>query len=209
MPNSNTSLRLTLLAISTSLLLVVPTSEASPPKKAARYLFVPAGTPIRTVIRQTIGSESAHTGDVISAELVAPIEVAGGLVAAEGSRVEGRVIEATSSGRLSRPAFLEFEFTQLTPKGGRPVRISTTHYVGKGEEHTKNDIGYIAGGAAVGALVGQLIGKNTQGTLEGAAGGLVAGTAAAALTGSKELQIESGRVITVNLERGIRVKVPN
>lgn len=208
MPISLAARRIALLAFSASLFLIVPSSEAATRKKQP-LLFVPAGTPIRTVIRQTIGTETARTGDVISAELVAPVEVAGGVVAPVGSRVEGRVIEATTSGRLSRPAFLEFEFTELTPKGGHPVRIATTHYVGKGDEHTKHDVGYIAGGAAVGALVGQLLGKNTQGTLEGAAGGLVAGTGAAALTGEKDFQVEAGRVITVNLERPIRLPIRN
>ena len=167
---------------------------------------VPAGTPIRTVLKTTVGTATARTGDVIVTELAEPLTVKGRVVAPAGSRVEGRVIAATTSGRLARPATLEFKMTELTPTGGRPVKITTTHYFRKGQSHTKRDAEYIAGGAAVGAILGQVIGKNTESTLEGTAAGAVAGTGLAAATGELDFTVEAGRVVTVKLTKPVQMR---
>lgn len=182
------------------LMIAGTTALAAPP------VSVPAGTPLRTVIRQTIRTDTARRGDAITAELTAPLEVNGRVVAPEGSRVEGHVVSVTASGRLGRPAYLEFGFDQLIPTGGRPVKIVTSHYARTGDSHTKRDVGYIAGGAAVGAILGQVLGKNTQSTLEGAAAGAAAGTGLAAATGELDFEVEAGRVITLQLRKPILLR---
>lgn len=164
-----------------------------------------AGTRIPVILRQTVSTATARAGDHIEGELAQDITANGSVVVPRGSRVAGHVVSVTPSGTLSRPAALNFTMTELTPTGGRPIGIVTSHYSRRGKTHTKHEVEYIAGGAAVGALIGQAAGRDTKSTLEGTAAGALAGTAAAAATGKLDFQVEAGRLVTFTLRNTIRL----
>lgn len=172
----------------------------------AAALVLSAGTRLPVVLGQTISTATARAGDHIAGELAQDITVNGTVVVPKGSKVEGRVVSVTPSGSLSGVAALNFTMTELTPTGGQPIPITTSHYSRKGKTHTKHEAEYIAGGAAVGALLGQALGRNTQSTVEGTAAGAVAGTAAAAATGKLDFQVEAGRLVTFTLRKAIRAQ---
>jgi uncharacterized membrane protein len=109
------------------------------------------------------------------------------------------------SGKLARPAELKFRLTDLETRAGTvPIQTSTYDRVGK--THTKRNIEYIAGGAAVGAIIGQVLGKDTESTLKGAAAGAAVGTGAAAATGDLDFTIEAGRTVAFTLEEPLRIR---
>ena len=113
------------------------------------------------------------------------------MAASSGSRVVGTVEHVVDSGKLARPAELRFRLTEIETRGGMtPVRTSAYDRVGK--THTKRNVGYIAGGAAVGAILGQVLGKDTEGTLTGAAAGAAVGTGVAAATGDLDFTVDAG-----------------
>jgi len=183
-------------------------TAASAALAAENTVVLMPGTRISVVLRQTVATATARAGDHIEGELARDITMNGRTVVPKGSKVEGRVVAVTPSGTLSQPAALDFTLTELTPPGGSPISIVTSHYSRKGETHTKHEAEYIAGGAAVGALIGQIAGRDTKSTLTGTAAGAVAGTAAAAATGRLDFQVEAGRTVGFTLRKATRVPVP-
>ncbi len=171
----------------------------------ASALVLAAGTRIPVVLRQTISTATARPGDHVTGEVAQNITINGAVVVPKGSRVEGRVVSVTPSGRLSGVARLDFTMTELTPAGGQPIAIATSHYARTGKTHTKHEVGLIGGGAALGALVGQAAGRDTKATLEGTTAGAVAGAAAAAATGKLDFQVPAGRLVTFRLRKAARV----
>jgi hypothetical protein len=171
----------------------------------ASALVLAAGTRIPVVLRQTISTATARAGDHVTGEVAENITVNGAVVVPKGSRVEGRVVSATPSGRLSGVAKLDFTMTELTPAGGQPIAIATSHYARTGKTHTKHEAELIGGGAAAGALIGQAAGRDTKSTLLGTAAGAVAGTAASAATGKYDFQVPAGRLVTFRLRKAARV----
>jgi glycine zipper 2TM protein len=176
------------------------------PRDSARLHEVPAGSILRVAFDQTISTATARAGETVPGETLDDLLADDGtVVAPSGSRVTGRIEQATASGRLGGQAELAFRLVELTPEGGRPVPIATSAYQRTGESHTKHDATYIAGGAAVGALLGQLLGKDTKSTVLGTAAGAAAGTGVAAATGQLDFEIQAGRTVAFTLEQPLRL----
>jgi len=179
--------------------------ERRGPESAVRA-EVPAGTILRVSFNETISTATAKVGDTVSGEVLDDILAEDGTVAARsGSRVTGKIEHVVDSGKLARPAELRLRLMELETRSGT-VPISTSAYDRVGKTHTKRNVGYIAGGAAVGAIVGQVLGKDTESTLKGAAAGAAVGTGVAAATGDLDFQIDAGRTVAFTLEEPIRVR---
>jgi hypothetical protein len=151
---------------------------------------IPAGT--RIVVRNdtALSSATARTGRYWTGTLVNDLSVRGRVIARAGSEVRGRVADAESSGRLSKPGILALELTSVN---GIPVQ--TDMYAVDGEGHTKSNVTKIGGAAAVGALLGGIFGGG-KGAAIGAGAGAGAGTAGAAATGKKEAKIPAESTLT-------------
>ena len=151
---------------------------------------IPAGTSIVVRNDMAISSGTARTGREWTGTMVNDLSVNGKVVAPTGSKVRGRISDAESSGRLSKPGVLALELTSVN---GTPV--TTDMYAVDGEGHTKSNVKKIGGGAAVGALLGGIFGGG-KGAAIGAAAGGGAGTAGAAATGKKEATIPAESTLT-------------
>ena len=117
----------------------------------------------------------------------------------------GRIEHVVDSGKLARPAELRFRLVELeTPRGTIPIQTSAYERVG--QTHTKRNVEYIAGGAAVGAIVGQVLGRDSGSTLKGAAAGAAVGTGVAAATGDLDFTIDAGRTVAFTREQPVRVR---
>jgi hypothetical protein len=181
-----------------------PADTAEVSASRAADAEVPAGTILRVAFKQPISTATAKVGDTVSGELLDDLIADDGtIVARSGSKVTGKVEHVVDSGRLARPAELRFRLTDLETRSGTRA-ISTSAYQRTGDTHTKRNVGYIAGGAAVGAIIGQVLGKDTEGTLTGAAAGAAAGAGVAAATGEKDFVIEAGRTVAFTLEEPLR-----
>jgi hypothetical protein len=167
---------------------------------------VPSGTIVRVAFDEPISTATAKVGDTVRGRLLDDLLDEGGRVAAaSGSRVVGKVEHAVDSGKLARPAELRFRLTEIETKSGMtPVQTSAYDRVGK--THTKRNVEYIAGGAAVGAIVGQVLGRDTESTLKGAAAGAAVGTGVAAATGDLDFTVDAGQTVAFTLEEPIRVR---
>ncbi|HTZ88719.1 MAG TPA: hypothetical protein VMA71_00180 [Alloacidobacterium sp.] len=160
----------------------------------AQGQHIPSGTTIVVRNNTALSSGTATTGQHWYGTLVNDLSVRGKVIAPAGSRVKGRIADAESSGRLSKPGVLALELTSVN---GIPV--TTDMFAEDGEGHTKSNVTKIGGGAAVGALLGGIFGGG-KGAAIGAAAGAGAGTAGAAATGKKEAKIDAETTLTFTVQ---------
>jgi hypothetical protein len=181
--------------------------ERGAPLESARAAReIPQGTILRVAFDEPISTATAQVGDTVRGRLLDDVLADDqSVVAPSGSRVVGKIEHVVSSGKLARPAELRFRLTELETRGGS-VPISTSAYDRVGKTHTKRNVEYIAGGAAVGAIVGQILGKDTESTLKGAAAGAAVGTGVAAATGDLDFTIDAGRTVAFTLEQPVRIR---
>jgi hypothetical protein len=183
-----------------------PASSSAKSKPAS--ITVPAGTTLEIRLVDAIDTGTVETGASFEGTLAAPISVHGAEVAAVGSSVTGKVTNAVSSGRLSKPAALSLTLTSLTPKGGREVAITTSTWSAAGESHKKRNAEFIGGGAAAGAVIGAIAGGK-KGAAIGAGIGAGGGTGAAAYTGKKEIRLPAETKLDFKLSEAVSLATTN
>jgi hypothetical protein len=155
---------------------------------------IPAGTQVQVRFIDNLDSQTAKDGDTFRATLEQAIVAGDRILYPKGVDVNGRVVFAHASGKLSDPGELELVLTEIV-MGGRSYPVTTDPFRVKGESHTKSNTTKIGGGAALGAVIGAIAGGG-KGAAIGAGVGAGAGTATAAATGKKEAKIESEAVLT-------------
>ncbi|MGZ4811922.1 MAG: hypothetical protein ACXVZI_04070 [Terriglobales bacterium] len=156
---------------------------------------IPEGTQVTIRMIDNLSSETAREGDTFHASLEQPIlDAEGRTLYPKDADVDGRVLRAHASGRLSDPGELELTLTAITA-GGRSYPVNTQPWLTKGQSHTKSNTSKIGGGAALGAIIGAVAGGG-KGAAIGAGVGAGAGTGVAAASGKKEAKIESEAVLS-------------
>src|SRR4029077_565329 len=145
------------------------------------------------------------TGDRFTASLETNLQAEDVVVAPRGSMVHGRLVQASSAGKMSGSSQLTLELTDIVINGtSYPLLTSTYEIKGKGEG--KKTARKVVGGAGLGAIIGGIAGGGTGaaiGVLAGAAGGT-------ALAGSKkgeQLQIPSESLLEFRIEQPVSLPV--
>jgi len=165
--------------------------------QTTRKVTVPAGTRILIRTVDPIDTNKQKTGYRFSATLETNLQADDQVVAQRGSRVYGRLKEASSAGKMSGSSQLTLELTDIviddTPY---PMVTDTFELKGKGEG--KKTAGKIFGGAGLGALIGGIAGGGT-GAAIGVVSGAVGGTALAASKKGEQLQVPSESLIEFRL----------
>lgn len=180
--------------------------KPAPAEPARAPREIPQGTILRVAFDQAISTATAQVGDTVRGKLLDDVLADdGSVVARSGSRVTGKIEHVVDSGKLARPAELRFRLADLETRSGT-VPIRTSAYDRVGDTHTKRNVEYIAGGAAVGAILGQVLGKDTGSTLKGAAAGAAVGTGVAAATGDLDFTIDAGRTVAFTLEEPVIIR---
>jgi hypothetical protein len=148
------------------------------------------GTEIRVLLVDKLDTAEAKDGQTFSATLAEPVKIGSGKTLERGTRVNGQVIEAVSSGRLKRPASLTLTLTSVdkTPIHTEALQID-------GKSHAGRDTALIGGGAVAGAILGAIAGGG-KGAVIGTAVGAGAGTGTAYATGKQEIVLRSESDLT-------------
>jgi len=185
-------MRLKRSIIPTFLLSVLMATAALIPV-AAQAQTIPAGTQVTVRINESLTSAQTKAGDRFTGVLTEPLVANGQTVFPRNSDVEGQVVRAVDSGRLTRPGELELKLTSVR-SGATSAALQTQSWIIKGGSHTKSNVAKIGGGAAAGAIIGAIAGGG-KGAAIGAGVGAAAGTGVAVATGKKEATVESEAII--------------
>lgn len=180
-------------------------SELAAP--AGREITIPAGTRLSVVLDSSIGSDTSHVEEPVTAHLSRPLTIGGATVLATGTQLSGVVTDAKRSGKVKGLAHVAVRFTTLTPRGDdQRYRIQTAS-VGRTAPATKEkDALEIGAPAAGGAIIGALVGGK-KGALVGTAVGGGAGTAVVLSTSGKEVRLGKGAPLTLRLSSPVTVRV--
>lgn len=165
---------------------------------APKPVVVRRGTEIVVTADQAVSSKTSNSGDHFDASLAEPVVVGDRVVIPKGAHVRGTVLEAKSAGKFKGNAELTVALSSVTVKG-KVYRVKTTEVTESGKGRGKRTAEGAGGGAVVGGLIGALAGRG-KGAAIGAAAGAGAGTAGAAMTGERDITIESESQLSFKLE---------
>jgi hypothetical protein len=172
-----------------------------------RDVTIPAGTPLRVRLEQSLASNTSYAEQPIRAELTRSLVVNGTTVVPVGSDVHGVVTEAKQSARVKGRARLGMRFHTLTsPWSERRYAIRTSTWARQAPGTKKKDAAKIAIPAAGGSVIGAIAGGK-KGAAIGAAAGGGAGTAVVLATRGEEVRLPRGSVLLVRLARPLTVSV--
>ncbi len=175
---------------------------SKPTKPKTITVAIPAGMNVVISLTEDIETGQNNTGDSFSGTLVDPIVIDGRTVFAEGTIVNGTILNAVASGRLKTDAALS-----LTLQSIAETDVQTDVIEDKASSHADRNKKLIGGGALVGGVLGALKGKNVKGALKGAVAGAAVGTGAAALTGKKNLRYDAGTMLQFTLAESAKATV--
>ena len=177
----------------------LPATTTNSAAQSKQKVTVPAGMRILIRVIDSIDTNKQKTGDRFTASLETNLQAEDVVVAPRGSTVHGRLVQASSAGKMTGSSQLTLELTDIVIHGtAYPLLTSTYEIKGKGEG--KKTAGKVVGGAGLGALIGGIAGGGAGagiGALVGAAGG----TAIAASKKGQQLQIPSESLLEFRLEQ--------
>jgi hypothetical protein len=177
---------------------------AEPAKPAApKAVVIPAGTSLNIVLSDSLNSGKNKAGDTFSGNLSEPVAVNGKTILNKGTTVEGTVVAAEGSGRVSGKANMSLALTSVTIKG-KTVSISTKANVAEAESTKGRDAAIIGGGAGVGAAIGAIAGGG-KGAAIGAAVGGAGGTGTVLATKGKEVKYDAESKLEFTLDKDVKI----
>jgi hypothetical protein len=162
-------------------------------------ITVPAGTRVLIRMVNSIDSTKNKQGDRFTATLETNLMAVDKVAAPRGSTVYGRLVNASSAGRMSGSSGLTLELTDIVINGtAYPLLTSTYEIKGKGEG--SKTAKKVVGGAGLGALIGGVAGGG-KGAAIGAGAGAATGTAVSAAKKGQQLNIPSETLLEFRLEQ--------
>jgi hypothetical protein len=177
---------------------------AEPPKPAApKSVTIPAGTELSVVLSSSLDSGKNKAGDTFTGNLSEPVVVNGKTVLQSGAKVEGTVVAAEGSGRVSGKASMSLALTSVIIKG-KTVSISTKTHAEEAQSSKGRDAAIIGGGAGVGAAIGAIAGGG-KGAAIGAAVGGAGGTGTVLATKGKEVKYDAESKLDFTLDQDVKV----
>jgi hypothetical protein len=164
---------------------------------AGQSVVVPNGTMIRVRVNRPLASNKVKPGDAFDG-FVANDVVAGGFVAIpRGAAVQGKVVDAKSSGAVSGRGELSIQLTSVT-LGGKVYLLVSDTWAHSGPDKTGQTVGNAAGLGITGALIGAIAGRGT-GAAIGAGVGAAAGVGLSAASPKGQVVIPPEGMVTFHL----------
>ena len=177
---------------------------ASPAQNQAK-VTVPAGTRILIRTIDPIDSTKQGAGFRFTASLETNLQADDVVVAPGGSKVYGRLAQASSAGRMTGSSQLTLELTDIVISGTAYPLLTSTYEV-KGKGSGGGTAKKAVGGAGLGALIGGIAGGG-KGAGIGVAAGAAGGTALAGATKGEQVQIPSESLIEFRLQQPVSLPV--
>lgn len=184
---------------------------------AAAAQTIPAGTPLKMKLENTLSTFGSKTGDPFSGRVTEAVMLDGKTVIPVGATIQGRVTKIDEPRRIAgKPTIGLFPETLILPNGERfmlnaPV-VDTNYGRGtdvntegqfKGDGHDGKDLTEIGFGTGGGMLVGGLIGGGKGLLIGGALGGTA--TIAHWLGKRRSAALPSGTELLLELSRPLEM----
>lgn len=182
---------------------VTPHKKATPPP-APRNLTIASGTAVQIRTTTQLSTKTATPGERFSANLEAPLEANGKVIAPKGAEVEGVVVNSDDGGRVKGLASLSLTVDRIDI-AGRAVPVETSTFVQQARTTKKKDALKVGIGAGIGAAIGAIAGGG-RGAAIGAASGGGAGTAVVLATKGEPAVVPAETVLTVRLTAPLTVR---
>lgn len=161
-----------------------------------RMVNVPAGTRVLVRMNEAVDSSRSRAGSIFTATLQTNLTVGNDVVAPAGSRVHGRVTQASGGGRAAGRSGLQLELTDIIVNG-TAFPILTGEYSVQGS----NALGGTARRTAMGAGLGTAIGAIAGSAGRGAAIGALGGGAASVVTRGEQINIPAETILEFRLQQ--------
>lgn len=171
-----------------------------------RKVDVPAGTTVAVRMDSGLTSDTASSGERISATIARDVSVDGTVVIPAGSKVTATVTDVHRAKKIGGKARLGLDFHTVDLPNGESLSIDAPLLL-VGNSNAKKDATAIGGGAAAGAAAGQLIEGDSEGTAAGAVIGGAIGSVIAARNKPKAVGLGTGSVIELHLENSVSVPI--
>jgi hypothetical protein len=188
---------------------------------SSRAAEIPKNTHVLLKMVNSISTRTAQEGTQVYMQTASPITDGGQIVVPVGSYVQGTVLIAKRSGKVSGRAQLAIRLEVLTLPGGKTLKFSPhLSSVDDGETTQKvvNDEGLVQQGsnvgkdmeriailAGTGAAVGATVDRSWAGAGIGGAAGSAVGLATTLLTRGKEVELRQGSSLDVVFDRALVV----
>lgn len=188
---------------------VEPPSETAPAPVAQeaseKLVAVPSGTPVRVRLTHALSSKTSQPGDTFEAQLEDDLIIGGDLLAAEGSRVVGRVSDVKASGKVKGKAQMALTLSSIDVEGeSYSFDSNTLSFEAQGTE--KRDAKRIGIATGVGAVIGAIAGGG-KGAAIGTAIGAGTGTGVTLATAGDEVEFATEQLFEFKLQDEVDMKV--
>jgi len=188
---------------------------------AVQAVEIPKNTHVLLKMVNSISTRTAQEGTQVYLQTATPISDGHQIIVPVGSYVQGTVLVAKRSGKVSGRAQLAIRLDILTLPGGKVLKFSPhLSSVDDGETTQKvvNDEGLVQQGgnvgkdveriailAGTGAGLGAVVDRRWTGAGIGGAGGGAVGLASTLLTRGKEVELRQGTSLDVVFDRPLMV----
>ena len=153
---------------------------------------------------ETLRSDKNQTGDSFKATLDQPLVVDGFVIAERGSKLEGRISEVDTGGRVRGVSQMTLELVRLNTSDGQRIRLQTETFARHGEKSVKSDAAKIGVAAGIGAAIGAIAGGG-KGAAIGAGVGGAAGAGGVMATRGKAAEIPAETRLSFRLREPITI----
>jgi len=137
--------------------------------------------PLTVFTTSTLSTKTNKTGEAFSAVLAKPIMSEDWVIAKQGARVEGVIVDSDPGGKVKGVASLTLGLRRLTLADGRTIELNTDAVIAEAKTSKGKDAKKVGIGAGIGAAIGAIAGGGSGAAIGAAVGG-GAGTAATLAT---------------------------
>jgi hypothetical protein len=164
-----------------------PAPPPPPPPPPPRVFTMRQGTPLTVFTTSTLSTKTNKTGETFSAVLAKPITSGDWVIAKQGARVEGVIVNSDPGGKVKGVASMTLALRRLTLADGRTIDLDTATVIQDAKTTKGKDAKKVGIGAGVGAAIGAIAGGGSGAAIGAAVGG---GAGAATTLATRGDQVE-------------------
>ena len=162
-------------------------------QEAGQPVTIPSGALLRVRLNRNLSSNNSQPGSVFDATVVNDVVANGFVAIPRGATVQGKVLDAKSSGAVSGRGEMSLALTSVT-LGGKVFPLTSDVWAHNGADKTTESINKALGIGVVGALIGAVAGGG-PGAVIGGGVGAAAGLGSSAATGNRQVFIPAEAIV--------------